>query len=65
MDKKKYSARCVGNVFARETPLKLLCVLAVLRIGNVFDADPDPTFYFAAHSDPDLDPTLSYPIIQC
>jgi hypothetical protein len=40
-------------------------MLAVLRIGNIFDANPDPTLYFAAHSDPDLDPTLSYPIIQC
>jgi hypothetical protein len=45
--------RC--KCFARETPLKLLRMLAVLRIGNVFDADPYSTFSFAAHLDPDQD----------
>jgi hypothetical protein len=63
MDNKKIRQMCC-KCFARETPLKLLCMLAVLRIGNVFDADPDPTFCFAAHLGPNLDPTLSYPIKQ-
>jgi hypothetical protein len=44
--------------------LNLLCMWSVLRIGNFFDADPYPSFYFAVYLEPDQDPTLSYPIIQ-
>ncbi len=40
--------------------MRKLYILKIRNLAFHFDADPDPTFYFDANTDPDSDPDLAF-----